>query len=293
MPNVPNFFIVGASKAGTTSLAQALKEHPSVFMTDPKEPNFFDGYDTAETVDAAELDTYLRLYDGVQDEVVIGEASVGYLNSKQAARHIHTLNPDAKILISLRNPTTRIISLYEMYVRHGLTETFEHATKTDPWLVRQCHYAANVERILQYFPKDQILTVDFQDVGRDWTGTMTKIHDFLGVERIAKDRPTIRNVGGLPKNRLLQPLMNRRIVSFGKKIIPNRFHQAVDKGLKSLAFSKMEVPKKELAPQAEDFVEDIQKLDTLLGTDFHQRWFATAATERTEPNPHAKAPLPG
>ena len=285
MPNVPNFFIVGASKAGTTSLAQALKDHPSVFMTDPKEPNFFDGYDAAETIDAAELETYLKLYDGAQNEVVIGEASVSYLSSKQAARHIHKLNPNAKILISLRNPTTRIISLYEMYVRHGLTETFEHATKTDPWLVRQCHYAANVERILEHFPRDQILAIDFQDVGRDWNGTMTKIHDFLGVERITKDRPTIRNVGGLPKNRLLQPLMNRNIVRFGKKVIPNRFHQAVDKGLKRLAFSKMEVPKKELAPRAEDFVEDIKKLDMLLDTNFHQRWFAAAETVPAEPRP--------
>ncbi len=136
----PNFFLIGASKAGTTSLAQALGEHPSIFVTDPKEPNFFNRFDDSGEIDSESLRHYLQLYKAVGSESAIGEASVSYLPSKKAAQHIYTFNPKSKILISLRNPVQRIRSLYEMYVRHGLDQSFDYATRTDPWLARQCFY---------------------------------------------------------------------------------------------------------------------------------------------------------
>lgn len=269
----PNLFIVGASKAGTTSLAQALREHPSVFMTQPKEPNFFNCHEDLEKIEPSEIEKYLRLYDSAEYESILGEASVSYFSSVRAAQHIVQFNPQSKILISLRNPLERIISLYEMYVRHGLNQTFEFATNTDPWLVRQCLYAENVKRYVEAFPKENILCVNFDDLNNDWAGTLTTIQDFLLITRIATERPIVRNMGGLPRYRFLRPLMNRNVVQLGKQIIPDRFHATVDGKIKGLVFSKSKVPRRNLDALAEIFSNDIKELDSVLNTEFYQKWF--------------------
>jgi hypothetical protein len=141
-PPLPNFFIVGAPKAGTTSLYHYLDQHPDVYMSPIKEPCHFSeeirlqnfSEERLPGVEAdlraqqeylrgpmtekrfggigMEWDDYLRLFENVRRETAIGEASVLYLWSKTAARNIQLRVPNARILLVLREPVGRAFSEY-------------------------------------------------------------------------------------------------------------------------------------------------------------------------------------
>ncbi|MGI8960180.1 MAG: sulfotransferase [Bryobacteraceae bacterium] len=147
---LPNFFIVGAPKAGTTSLYHYLAEHPEVYMSPIKEPNFFASEIRPENVseelqegvrrdmDALKLylqgpisesrfggmvlewEDYLKLFENVKAEIAIGEASVLYLWSKTAAKNIFSRIPYAKIVMILRDPAERAFSQYLHNVTNGV-----------------------------------------------------------------------------------------------------------------------------------------------------------------------------
>ena len=128
---LPNFFIVGGIKCGSTSLYQYLAQHPDIFMCPVKEPSFFSDYGGIQTkyvfskikkgfseqplyqktekkFQNLSKDEYLLLFDEVEDEKIIGEATPHYLMDMNSAEMIYGLCPDAKILISLRDPIERI-----------------------------------------------------------------------------------------------------------------------------------------------------------------------------------------
>src|SRR5437879_4218078 len=110
---LPNLLIVGAAKAGTTSLHALLGRHPAAFMSEPKEPRFF-SYE-GENAEAfggpgagvlingiVKTQTeYKRLFAGVTAEHVVGESSPAYLYSPLAAARIRQMIPDAKIVVVL------------------------------------------------------------------------------------------------------------------------------------------------------------------------------------------------
>ena len=146
MSRLPNFFIVGAPKAGTTSLYHYLDQHPQVYMSPIKEPNYFSSEIREENFDAglrrrtardarslreflsgpmrqkrfggivASWEDYLRLFADANEESAVGEASVCYLWSPTAPERIAERIPDARILVMLRDPADRAFSDY----LHGL-----------------------------------------------------------------------------------------------------------------------------------------------------------------------------
>ena len=146
---LPNFFIVGAPKAGTTSLYNYLDQHPQVFMSPNKEPCYFASEVRAENFAGkyqhyhvrtqselnkylrnpvrenkfrgivSEWEDYVRLFDGAGLQRAVGEASVCYLHSPTAARNIAARIPHAKIIIVLRDPAERAYSRYLHMVAEG------------------------------------------------------------------------------------------------------------------------------------------------------------------------------
>jgi hypothetical protein len=146
---LPNFFLAGAPKAGTTSLYHYLSQHPQIYMSPIKEPCYFasefrpencaEGIQPAVERNQRDLRKYLdgpmrerrfggavtdwedyqRLFQRVRGQTAIGEASPGYLWSETAARNIHAKIPDAKILLILRNPADRAFSQYLHQVAVG------------------------------------------------------------------------------------------------------------------------------------------------------------------------------
>src|SRR4030088_2322138 len=107
---VPDFFIVGHAKCGTTALYEMLRPHPEIFMPELKEPLYFatDLRARRQRRSAGslptELEEYLALFDRAQPGQRVGEASSSYLWSHQAAANIAALRPDARIIAILREP---------------------------------------------------------------------------------------------------------------------------------------------------------------------------------------------
>jgi len=108
-----NFFIVGAPKAGTTSLYQHLKNIPQIFMSPVKEPNFFSITNIPEDHYLKPImnsEKYLSRFNGVLNEKIFGEATTLYLSDPKTPNLILKKSPNAKILISLRDPVERLFS---------------------------------------------------------------------------------------------------------------------------------------------------------------------------------------
>ena len=159
---LPNFFVVGAPKAGTTSLFHYLDQHPQIYMSPIKEPAYFSqeirlenfGADMKELTlrdipalrqyldgpmidkrfggPVTEWEDYVRLFRGVRTQVAIGEASVCYLWSETAAPLIAAQFPEARILMVLRDPADRAFSHYLQALSSGVTRsTFRHYVEAD------------------------------------------------------------------------------------------------------------------------------------------------------------------
>ena len=144
MSRLPNFFIVGAPKAGTTSLYRYLDQHPQVYMSPIKEPNFFASEIREQNFDpkpdarglrdflsgpmrekrfggiVADWEDYLRLFENAGNACALGEASVAYLWSPTAPERIAGKIPDARILVMLRDPAERAFSQYLHGLRNGV-----------------------------------------------------------------------------------------------------------------------------------------------------------------------------
>src|SRR5438045_1184872 len=123
---LPNFFIVGAPKAGTTSLYHYLKNHPEVFMSPIKEPNYFSYEETVKQnlyhkeKGVGTFEEYAELFVSANGHhKAVGEASVSYLFYSSVPEKIKELIPDAKIIMSLRNPVERGTSHYFMEHKLG------------------------------------------------------------------------------------------------------------------------------------------------------------------------------
>jgi len=149
MSRLPNFFIVGAPKAGTTSLYHYLDQHPQVYLSPIKEPHYFAAEVRAENCDAGvrrrmarenrglreflagsmrekrfsgivtDWEDYVRLFSNAVDESALGEASVCYLWSRTAPGRIAARIPDARILVMLRDPAERAFSQYLHGIGNG------------------------------------------------------------------------------------------------------------------------------------------------------------------------------
>lgn len=116
----PEFFIVGAPKCGTTALWTYLSEHPSIFMSRIKEPNFFSS-DLPGLMKVGRYDEYLDLFKGAPKGATIGEASIWYLFSEIAVRRVMQLRADAKVVAILRKPSDAARSFHAQRLR-GLRE---------------------------------------------------------------------------------------------------------------------------------------------------------------------------
>lgn len=159
-PVLPNFFIAGAPKSGTTSLYHYLGQHPEIYMSPIKEPNYFASEIRLERFSErlrpeAEQDVralrayldgpmrekrfgglvtewrdYLKLFQQAEGRKAIGEASVCYLWSESAAANVRRSIPDARIILVLRNPVEMVFSMYLQNAKSGaLGCTFLEAMK--------------------------------------------------------------------------------------------------------------------------------------------------------------------
>jgi Sulfotransferase domain len=195
----PNFFIVGAPKCGTTAMNDYLAQHPDIFMA-KKEIHYF-GSDLKTKLKISRQE-YLKYFEKAGEEKIIGEASVWYLFSKEAAREIKEFSSVAKILIMLRNPVEVIYSLHSQHLYDGNEDItdFETALNLDeerkkgnklpssvdyyelPSYRDSVLFAGQVKRYLDTFGSENVHIVLYDDFLSDTRKVVAGTLSFLGIE---------------------------------------------------------------------------------------------------------------
>ena len=287
--SLPTFLIVGAPKAGTTTLYHHLRTHPDVFMSEVKEPHYFSYAGEGQPHWGVQTpDAYRALFDGVQDETAVGEASTWYLYSETAAEQIQGAVPDARIIALLRDPVSRAYSSWSYRVQMGWeSESFERAVKLErerrsagePWDVHYLNagrYAAQVERYLRVFGPDQVRVLLFEDLISSPTTVVTEALQFIGVD---PDEATVQanrvhNATAMPRWAGLTRFLKRGDVRSLARRVPAPLRRALADGLRSV--NRRGRPRLDpgLRQSLQDqFRPDVQRLGALLGRDLEARWF--------------------
>lgn len=242
MIRLPDFYLVGAPKAGTSALHRWLAAHPDVFMPENKEPRFFCRFE--EPFLGPGVDRFIRTWTKTESEygalfapapvdALVGEGSTDYLHNEGAAERIHARRPDARILILLRNPIDRAYSGHLHLVRDQQEdESFERALELEDerlmanWLPlfghrRRSLYADAVARYRDVFGEKQVLVIGFEDLTADTRG-LGRVCDFLGLD--VRLQPMDRvNESGIPRSawwqrtlrsdtlrKIVMPILGRR-----------------------------------------------------------------------------------
>jgi hypothetical protein len=178
---LPNFLLIGAQKAGTTSLYRYLGSHPQVFMPRYKEPNFF----VTERNWGRGLAWYKGLFQAAGSVSAIGEASTSYtmypLHSGVPERIASTLS-QPKLIYLVRDPIARMVSHHQHLVAKGTTRVpIERALVKDPTYLNTSRYGLQLERYLEYFPREHILVVVSEQLRAKREHTVAQVCAFLGL----------------------------------------------------------------------------------------------------------------
>jgi hypothetical protein len=196
---IPNFFIVGAPKCGTTAMNDYLNQHPDVYMAH-KELHYF-GNDL-QTKNRISEQKYLQHFQNAVNEKIIGEASVWYLFSVTAAKEIKDFSPDGKVLIMLRNPVDVLYSLHSQHLYDGNEDVidFESALALDyerkagrnlaksvdffkvPFYKDSVLFSNQVQRYLDAFGRQNVHIVLYEDFAKDTEKTVQEVFQFLGID---------------------------------------------------------------------------------------------------------------
>lgn len=217
------FFIVGAPKCGTTSLAAWLRLHPRTFMTDPKEPHYFNN-DMANRL-VKDRDTYIRLFSSASEQhLALGEASTWYFYSKKAVPAIEKELPGSRYIVMLRHPVEMVQSLYAHNVLHchENARTLEEAWNLQhlrsrgqriPRLCREpdflqyreaCALGSQLERLYRTAEKKRVLTLWLDDIKVNPRNEYLRVLDFLGVPDDGRTTFPVANERRQMRSRLIQ-----------------------------------------------------------------------------------------
>ena len=198
---LPDFFIVGEPKSGTTALYEMLRSHPEIFMPELKEPLYFarELHPNLEhdALHPRTLQEYLALFAPAQPSQRVGEASVSYLRSHTSAQRIAELVPDARIIALFREPASFIRSLHlellkdfqetEKDLRKAIArEQLERHTKHDLWYSpERVKYTEHLRRFHDVFGSERVLVLIYDDYRADNAATVRKVMRFLDVDESA------------------------------------------------------------------------------------------------------------
>lgn len=288
-PNLwPNFLIIGAGKAGTTSLYHYLKNHPEVFMPEVKEPQFFSGTLPEYTSE----DAYLNLFREKSDAKMWGESSVSYFNHPGACQKIYDhLGSNVKLICLLRNPVRTIYSRWGQLVKMNLETRpaeeailnsftlsgFDMQTNTDryAWAV---DYATHIHRYLQVFPKSHLKILIFEEFFQPGLPLYRELCRFLEVSESHSPENFVHNQGQIWKT----TFVNTPTWEKTKSILAPIIRKIIPKELRADLYKKFETWNKMSLPPMSGELEAVlinkledgkKKLEDLLGRDLSKLWF--------------------
>jgi len=291
---LPSFFVTGVTKAGTTSIYDALEQHPDVFVPHHKEPRYYafrghriDPDDVFTRNVITDRGEYLALYKGAAPHQRMGDCSL-YLNYPQAAAAIANEVPDARLISVFRDPVERAYSHYLFEVHRGIfpaSVSFEALVRGEPVRVagkdrKRDHayvdaglYAAMLEPWLTLFPREQHLLMLFEDLASDPQAVTGQVYRHIGVDpAAAQPRMVRRAASGLPKNQALHKAMvvARKASGLARAVLPRDMLEELRRVQAQVTNRNLYKPK--LPPEVRErllplFREDTLRFQDIIGRD--------------------------
>jgi hypothetical protein len=278
----PNLFIAGAPRCGTSSLHAWLQSIPGIHMSRIKEPNYFSreviGDDNPLVKPIRDEREYLRLFKDSAGARIRGEASPNYLEDPGAPALIAQKVPDAKVVVSLRDPVERLHSTYLM-LRNNVPGMGDFGREIERGLAGQGNlrlsvvaprtglYAEQVDRYRRVFGDSRFLVLVFEELMADIPGTLGKVLDFLGIEHDVGDfaEPGQRQYAEV-RSPLVRYLFGNRLVSRAvESLVPYNVRKSVRN-----AILVRQAPKPQIGPEEREFLvryyrDDVARLEVMLG----------------------------
>lgn len=264
----PDFLVIGGTRCGTSWIYELLKSHPAIFMNpNIKEIQFFNRY-----YDKG-WSWYKNFFPNKSDKYSqIGEVSADYLFDHNTPQRVHRHIPNAKFIVSLRNPVDKVYSSYRNERLYGNTSlSFEDYLKTEPLTVKKAFYSNQLRNWFKFFPKDRFLILIFEDTIENPALCAKKISEFLGVDPAGFDASLFsesRNVSFLP--------FFHRIFVLGSRIndlLLSRGHYRASSLLIKIGGLFKVMPKKQLRKMSKEtrkelysrLKKDIDETESLIG----------------------------
>tara|TARA_B110000459_G_scaffold31112_1_gene31869 strand:- start:1872 stop:2732 length:861 start_codon:yes stop_codon:yes gene_type:complete len=277
-----DFFIVGAPKAGTTSLYKYLNQHQDVVMSSVKEPNYFsneelesqDLYYASKNI--TDEKDYHSLFQTNGEKKKLGEASVSYLFYPKVSKRIFTYNKDAKIIIILRNPVDRAYSHYKMDFRLGFVKRdFEDLVlnnNQEGSLFYQQYidlglYHLQVKSYIDEFGSTNVCVMFYEDLKKDRATFVNNIFSFLNLKSDSNINFNLKyNKSKLPSNNFMRYLYS---ISLVRKTASFLFNERLINFINKNFFreSNQEIESKVRHKLNQVFLNDIFMLEKLLNKD--------------------------
>lgn len=237
----PHFFIIGAAKAGTTSLYMDLAKHPSIFLCNPKEPEFF----CRDEVYGKGIDWYLRLFGDAGQSQICGEASTQYSNRSRFPLTVERIKKHAacaRFIYVVREPCARAYSYWVQLVKNqqnfgGDTEVpldFRSAWGVRPDIVDGSDYPYQLQPYLDTFGSEAIHVVVFEELVVQYERVMSELCSFLGIDLgplMAGNRShaneSSRHFASRARSNLADALKTHWIIRNGRRFLPVGVRQQV------------------------------------------------------------------
>lgn len=228
---LPTFLVIGAMKAGTSSLWLYLAEHPDIYMAPTDAPTKELDFFTDRGHWHRGVEWYRAQFAGAGSCTAVGEASVNYSKHplhRGVPERAAAVVPEARLVYLIRHPLDRIVSHY----RHAMAEwaapqpLAEAVLDDHPQYLTPCRYAEQLERWLEHFPRDRIHVVTTEDLAHDRAGVVAGVCRFLGVDDvwIPPSLGTTLNAAGTQRfqPRYLRKLRRSRAYEAVRPLVPAR-----------------------------------------------------------------------
>lgn len=272
----PDLFIVGAPKAGTSSLYELLQRSGDICMASVKEPRFFNvniDHDAFMSGSVTNEERYLALFDSCPGAKLRGEASPSYLVDPDTPAAIYARSPEAKIIVMVRDPVDRAYSHFRFHeIRTGrTTRSFDEAIEEclaivgrefyhPRYLLQPGFYSAQIQRYQETFGVDRVRTVLYNDFVSSTESVVAELCEFLQVSLPADLVLTgaQRNAAGAPRNGAARWLMANEVI----RTAITRFglgSKAVEMGKRHLLKASTAPP---MSASAREVLEELYAADT-------------------------------
>ncbi|MCL6443839.1 MAG: sulfotransferase [Alicyclobacillus sp.] len=286
---LPNFFIAGAAKSGTTSLDKYLAQHPEIYMAPRKETHYFASPDMPPTFkgpgdeaftsnlirDAAE---YESMFVGAEHKKARGESSVYYLYYPNTAERLARTIDDPKIILVLRHPVDRAHSAYMHLIRDGretlpfpealAQEKDRMAKEYQPlWYYMDVgRYARQLDVYFRVFGRDRVKVIWYDEFNREPLRIMTEVFRFLGVDDSFVPDVSIRyNATGVPVSGLYDlATKSNPLTRLLKPLVPETVRRRLRYRAQNMALQKVPLSPEIRRALVDAFASEIRHVEEIM-----------------------------